>query len=62
MEPKKIYKTYPYKNAIAWKTTVRGIMMNEGHPQVDIGSPPEFKGTADVWCPNSCLLVRLIVA
>lgn len=31
-------------------------MNNEGHAPVEIGSPPEFKGTPDVWCPEELLL------
>ncbi|MGH9431499.1 MAG: OsmC family protein [Terriglobia bacterium] len=68
MEPKKTYKIYHFKNAIALKTARRGIMTNEGHPPVEIGSPPEFQGTADVWCPeelligavNTCLMLTFL--
>ena len=68
MEPKRTYKTYHFKNAIALKTARRGIMTNAGHPPVEIGSPPEFKGTADVWCPeelligavNTCLMLTFL--
>lgn len=68
MEPKKVYKTYHFRNAIALKMARRGIMTNEGHAPVEIGSPPEFKGTADVWCPeelligavNTCLMLTFL--
>ncbi|MGH9351576.1 MAG: OsmC family protein [Terriglobia bacterium] len=68
MEPKKTYKTYHFQNGIALKTARRGIMTNEGHPPVEIGSPPEFKGTPDVWCPeelligavNTCLMLTFL--
>lgn len=68
MEPKKTYKTYHFKNAIVLKTARRGIMTNPEHPAVEIGSPPEFKGTADVWCPeelligavNTCLMLTFL--
>ena len=69
MEPKKTFKTYHFKNAIALKTARRGIMTHEGHLPVEIGSPPEFKGAADVWCPeelligavNTCLMLTLFI-
>jgi len=68
MEPKKTFKTYHFKNAIALKTARRGIMTHEGHLPVEIGSPPEFKGAADVWCPeelligavNTCLMLTFL--
>lgn len=68
MEPRKTYKIYHFKNAITLKTGRRGTMTNEGHPSVEIGSPPEFNGTADVWCPeelligavNTCLMLTFL--
>lgn len=68
MEPKRTYKTYHFKNAVALKTGRRGIMTHAEHLPVEIGSPPEFKGTADVWCPeelligavNTCLMLTFL--
>lgn len=68
MEPKKVYKTYHFKNAISLTTARRGTMTNPDHAQVEIGSPPEFKGSADVWCPeelligavNTCLMLTFL--
>jgi peroxiredoxin-like protein len=56
MEPKKTYKTYQFKNAIEWKSERRGVMASTEHPSVEVGSPPEFKGTPDVWCPEEMLV------
>jgi peroxiredoxin-like protein len=56
MEPTKKYKTYQFKNAIEWKTERRGVMASPEHAPIEIGSPPEFKGTADVWCPEEMLV------
>ncbi|MGH9325540.1 MAG: OsmC family protein [Terriglobia bacterium] len=68
MEPKKTYKTYHFNNAISLTTARRGIMTNESHANVEIGSPPEFRGSADVWCPeelligavNTCLMLTFL--
>lgn len=68
MEPKKTYKTYHFKNAIMLTTARRGIMTHESHAKVEIGSPPEFRGAADVWCPeelligavNTCLMLTFL--
>jgi peroxiredoxin-like protein len=56
MEPKKTYKAYQFKNAIEWKSGRRGVMASPEHSSVEVGSPPEFKGTADVWCPEEMLV------
>lgn len=56
MEPTKKYKTYQFKNAIEWQTARRGTMAAPEHPPINVGSPPEFKGTADVWCPEEMLV------
>lgn len=68
MEPKRTFKTYQFKNSIAMKTSRRGSMTNPDHPAVEIGSPPEFKGAPDVWCPeelliggvNTCLMLTFL--
>lgn len=68
MEPKKVYKTYRFRSAISMTAARRGIMTNDDHPQVEIGSPPEFKGAPDVWCPeelligavNTCLMLTFL--
>src|SRR5579883_2177363 len=68
MEPKRLYKTYRFKDVIALTTARRGIMRNKDHADVEIGSPPEFKGSADVWCPeelligavNTCLMLTFL--
>lgn len=68
MEPKKTYKTYHFKNVVSLTTARRRIMTNESHANVEIVSPPEFKGSADVWCPeelligavNTCLMLTFL--
>src|SRR5579863_7810176 len=68
MQPKKTYKTNHFTNAIAFTTARRGIMTHESHANVEIGSPPEFKGAPDVWCPeellvgavNTCLMLTFL--
>ena len=56
MEARRVYKTFHFKNSTLWQTALRGKMTNDQHQPVEIGSPPEFRGTADVWCPEELLL------
>lgn len=68
MEPKKVLKSFQFQNSISWQSARRGVMTNIEHQPVEIGSPPEFKGTPDVWCPeelmigavNSCLMLTFL--
>lgn len=59
MEPQRRYPTYQFRNAIVWKSDHRGLLSAERHPSVEVGSPPEFKGTPDVWCPEDLLIGAL---
>jgi peroxiredoxin-like protein len=56
MEPRKTYKTYQFNNAVDWQSARKGIMTIPEHTPVEVGSPPEFKGSADVWCPEEMLV------
>ena len=45
-----------FRNSISWSSARRGTMTNTEHQPVEIGSPPEFKGTPDVWCPEELFI------
>lgn len=45
-----------FRNSISWSSARRGMMTNTEHEPVEIGSPPEFKGTPDVWCPEELFI------
>ena len=46
----------------------RGTLSASEHPNVEVGNPPVFKGTPDVWCPedlligalNACLMLTFV--
>lgn len=68
MEPKRAYKPFKYKNSLIWRGGRRGKMSAPGKPEVDVGSPPEFKGEPNVWSPeellvgavNACLMLTFV--
>ena len=41
------YKSFRYKANVAWSSARRGTLSASGKPNVDVGSPPEFKGAPD---------------
>ena len=59
MERKKQYRTFHFENSVAWKSGFRGTLSASGHPTIEIGNPPAFKGTPDVWCPEDLLIGAL---
>ena len=59
MEQKTTYRTFQFHNHVAWKSDRRGVMSASQHPSLEVGSPPEFKGTPDVWCPEDLLIGAL---
>jgi len=40
----KTYKTFQYSNNLVWDTARRDRTSAPGKPDIEIGSPPEFKG------------------
>lgn len=58
MEAKK-YKSFRYTNSLTWEKARRGNTSAPGKPQMEIGSPPEFKGEPGVWCPEELLVAAL---
>jgi len=56
LETKKAYKTFRYKNDLVWKSPHRGVLSQEGKPNVIAGSPPEFRGYPDNWAPEDLLV------
>jgi organic hydroperoxide reductase OsmC/OhrA len=58
MEAKK-YKSFRYTNDLTWEKARRGKTSAPSKPPMEIGSPPEFKGEAGVWCPEELLVAAL---
>jgi organic hydroperoxide reductase OsmC/OhrA len=67
VEAKK-YKSFRFKNSLVWSTARRGRTSAPGKSEIDLGSPPEFKGEAGVWSPeelfvgalNGCLMLTFV--
>ena len=55
----KTYKSFRYRNNLIWDTARRGRASAPDKPDIEIGSPPEFKGTPDVWAPEEMLVASL---
>ncbi|HML07145.1 MAG TPA: OsmC family protein [Xanthobacteraceae bacterium] len=68
METRKSYKSFRFKNSLLWDRDRRGSLFTPGKREMEVGSPPEFKGDPGVWCPeelligavNACLMLTFI--
>jgi len=68
VEAKKQYKSFRYRNDLVWKSGRRGAVSSLGKQELEVGSPPEFKGEPGIWCPedmyvaalNTCLMLTFL--
>ncbi len=55
-QPIKKFKTFTYHTGVEWRSDRQGVLRSEGKPQIDVSSPPEFKGIPGVWTPEDMLV------
>jgi organic hydroperoxide reductase OsmC/OhrA len=68
MSTKTAHKSFRYKANTAWSSARRGTLSASGKPNIDVGSPPEFKGEPDIWAPeelfvgsvNTCMMLTFL--
>ena len=59
MEPKKVYRSFKYKADLVWSSGRRGVLSGPGKKDLEVGSPPEFRGEAGLWAPEELLIGSL---
>ena len=59
METKKSWKSFHYHSHAAWKQGRRIRASVEGKPELEISSPPEFKGDQGIWTPEDLFVSAL---
>ena len=61
-------KVYTYRTAVKWTEQKKGTITCEGKPDIQVATPPEFKGHEGVWSPedlyvasaNICLMTTFL--
>lgn len=61
-------KEYRYHTAVKWTEQRKGVMSCAGKPEVQVATPPEFKGHEGIWSPedlfvasaNICLMTTFL--
>ncbi len=59
MEVKKTYKVFRFQNEVFWKSGRRGTISSPGKPELEVSSPPEFKGEAGIWTPEDMFVASV---
>lgn len=61
-------KVYTYHTAVRWTEERKGVISCAGKPDVEVATPPEFKGHDGIWSPedlfvasaNICLMTTFL--
>lgn len=61
-------KVYTYHTAIRWTEQRKGVISCAGKPDIQVATPPEFKGHEGIWSPedlfvasaNICLMTTFL--
>lgn len=59
MEAKKSFKVFRYQTDVFWKSGRRGVLSATGKPDLEISSPPEFKGEPGFWTPEDMFVASV---
>lgn len=61
MENKKGYKVFRFESDVAWTKEKECTVCAVGKPEIQLSSPPEFKGRAGVWTPEDMFVASVNV-
>ncbi len=61
-------KSYTYHTAVKWTEQRKGVIACAGKPDIQVATPPEFKGHKGIWSPedlfvasaNICLMTTFL--
>ncbi len=54
-------KVYTYRTAVKWTEQKKGIISCEGKPEIQVATPPEFKGHEGIWSPEDLFVASVNV-
>ncbi len=61
MENKKGYKVFRFESDVGWTQEKECVICAPGKPEIQLSSPPEFKGRAGVWTPEDMFVASVNV-
>ena len=57
--PRTRYKSFSYTVGTTWEQGRQGVLRSQTKPDVQIASPPEFKGVPGVWTPEDLFVAAV---
>jgi organic hydroperoxide reductase OsmC/OhrA len=61
MENRKGHKVFRFESDVAWSQEKECTVCASGKPEIQLSSPPEFKGRAGVWTPEDMFVASVNV-
>jgi organic hydroperoxide reductase OsmC/OhrA len=52
-------KTFHYDVGVRWSREKRGVLAVAGKPELEVASPPEFRGHPGIWSPEDLLVAAV---
>jgi len=61
-------RRFIYKNSIKWQSEKKGLLISPDKPDIEVATPPEFRGHPGIWTPedlfvasvNSCIMTTFL--
>jgi peroxiredoxin-like protein len=54
-------KVYTYRTAVKWTGQKMGVASSPGKPDIQVATPPEFKGHEGIWSPEDLFVASVNV-
>ncbi|WP_447976935.1 OsmC family protein [Candidatus Nitrospira bockiana] len=54
-------KVYTYRTSLKWTEAKKGTLSSAGKPDLQVATPPEFKGHAGIWSPEDLFVASITV-
>lgn len=54
-------KVYTYRTTVKWTEQRKGVISSTGKPDVQVATPPEFKGHEGIWSPEDLFVASVNV-
>jgi len=54
-------KIYTYRSSVRWTERKMGVISSAGKPDVQVATPPEFKGHEGIWSPEDLFVASVNV-
>lgn len=52
-------KVYTYKSSLKWTERKMGMLSSPGKPDLQVATPPEFKGHEGIWSPEDLFVASV---